>query len=217
MMVRATPSWSLSYSVMASAASRSSDSALIMAMPWPAACSMGMSLMLSPNAQASARRSPRCSHNHVRAVPLVAPSPMTSIFMAYERVTSMPSSVSSAAAMALRSAGSCQYMAMRSSVSTSSILLSISMSIGVRVRLSEAAMWGSPPQNSSRRPYSERGRKHCPSAKISKVTSWPAAMRWMRWAMPRSSGRLKMHVARETSVGVPASSCQTLAPLAQTA
>ena len=70
MMVRATPSWSLSYSVMASAASRSSDSALIMAMPWPAACSMGMSLMLSPNAQASARRSPRCSHNHVRAVPL---------------------------------------------------------------------------------------------------------------------------------------------------
>ena len=39
----------------------------------------------------------------------------------------------------------------------------------------------------------------------------------MRWAMPRSSGRLKMHVAREASMGVPASSCQTLAPLAQTA
>ncbi|MFR2031212.1 MAG: hypothetical protein ACLS3M_07340 [Collinsella sp.] len=29
--------------------------------------------------------------------------------------------------------------------------------------------------------------------------------------------RLKMRVAREVSVGVPASSCQTLAPLAQTA
>ncbi len=66
---------------------------------------------------------------------MVAPSPMTLIFMAYERVTSMPPSVSSSAAMASRSAGSCQYMAMRSSVSTSSILLSISMSIGVRVRL----------------------------------------------------------------------------------
>ena len=39
-------------------------------------------MMLSPKAQALARRSPRCSHSHVRAVPLVAPSPMTSIFMA---------------------------------------------------------------------------------------------------------------------------------------
>lgn len=58
MMARATPSWSLSYSVMASAASRSFRLGVDHGHAMAAACSTGMSLMLSPKAQASADARP---------------------------------------------------------------------------------------------------------------------------------------------------------------